>query len=289
MARVLLTGARGMLGRSMAAVFGRDHEVWATARVAGEGARALDVADEEAVRACVRELRPDWIVNAAAYTAVDRAESEEAVAFAVNAEAPSRLAEAAREAGACLLHVSTDFVFSGEKPEPYRESDAVGPRGAYARSKAEGEARVRRAGAEHVILRVAWLFGPGGRNFVDTILRLARERGELSVVDDQRGTPTFTLDAARLARRLLEAGVRGTVHGANEGVTTWCGLARAAVEGAQLVVPVRPIATSGFPTPAPRPANSALENHVLRESLGERMRPWQDALRSYLEGDWGGP
>lgn len=281
--RILLCGSRGMLGAELwRALEDRGHEVIPTTRRATDGTEALDLLDVEGVRQAVATLRPAWVVNAAAYTAVDRAEEERAACEAVNGAAPGTLAEACARSGVRLLHVSTDFVFSGEKPDPYVEEDPVGPHGVYARSKEAGERAVRAALDEHLIVRVAWLFGPQGKNFVDTILRAARERPALRVVADQRGTPTFAPDAAETIARLVESDVRGTVHASNEGETTWHGLAEAAVRGAGLATPIEAITTAEWPTPAPRPANSALRNAVLERTIGNRMRPWPEALRAHL-------
>jgi dTDP-4-dehydrorhamnose reductase len=223
------------------------------------------------------------VVNAAAYTAVDRAESEPEAAFAVNAAGPANLAAAAARTKARFLHVSTDFVFSGEKEDPYEETDPTGALGVYGKSKEEGEARVRALLPDrHLIVRVSWLFGPDGGNFVATMLRLALERERLRVVADQRGTPTFTRDAADLLATLIAAGATGTIHGANRGVTTWCDLAREALRLRGVGTPVDAITTADYPTPAARPRNSALRNRVLENTIGDSMRPWPDALAAYL-------
>ena len=282
MSRILLTGALGMLGRRIREVLSDGHEVNATGRNPDHGVRALDVTDPDLVREALLQYKPDWVVNAAAYTAVDRAEEEPELAFAVNAGGPANLARAAVEAGARMLHVSTDFVFDGLKPEPYVETDPVGPIDVYARSKEEGERRVREILDDHVILRVAWLYGPDGGNFVATMLRLAREREELRVVDDQVGTPTYTRDAALAVRCVVEADLRGTIHATNNGETTWYGLARRAIEAAGLQVRLVPITTEEYPTPARRPLNSRLENRVLSQTIGDPMRDWREALADYV-------
>jgi dTDP-4-dehydrorhamnose reductase len=261
----------------------RDHDVVATARRPKGGISPLDIADARAVDQALDSVRPDWVVNAAAYTAVDRAESEPEAAFAVNAAGPANLAAAAARTKARLLHVSTDFVFSGEKQDPYEETDPTGALGVYGKSKEEGEARVRALLPDrHLIVRVSWLFGPDGGNFVATMLRLAQERERLRVVADQRGTPTFTRDAADLLATLIEAGAIGTIHGANRGVTTWCDLAREALRLRGVGTPVDAITTADYPTPAARPRNSALRNRVLENTIGDSMRPWPDALAAYL-------
>jgi dTDP-4-dehydrorhamnose reductase len=282
MARVLVTGARGMLGRRMVEVFGQRHEVIPTAHSASPEAEALDITDRAAVARIVARTAPDWIVNAAAYTAVDRAESEEALAMLVNADGPRELASAACASGARLLHVSTDFVFRGEGKEPLDEHAPAGPVGAYARSKWAGEEAVRRVLPRALIFRVAWLFGPDGKNFVDTILKAARDGRSLRVVADQWGTPTFTVDAAQAALAVMEAGLEGTVHAANTGVTSWHAFATEACRIAGLRTEVQPITTADWPTPARRPQYSALHNRVLEERLGRHQRSWQDALEDHI-------
>jgi dTDP-4-dehydrorhamnose reductase len=287
MSTILLTGCRGMLGRRLHEELARGHRVVATTWPPEPGFRELDLTDRSAVGEAVRGARPGWIVNAAAYTAVDRAESEPELAFAVNEDGPGHLADAAVGIGARLLHVSTDFVFDGAKPEAYVEDDPTGPLGVYARSKEAGERRVRESGVEHLILRVAWLFGPEGGNFVDTIRRLAAERDRLQVVDDQRGTPTFTADAASLVHRLIHQDLRGTIHGANRGETTWYGLAREVIARCGIATDLVPCTTAEYPTPAPRPRNSALCNRVLEDTMGHFTRPWTEALDAHLQ--WEAP
>lgn len=284
MARILLTGAAGMLGGKLLQALSSGHDLTATSRRGGNGMSALDVCDRDAARAAVDRIRPDWIVNAAAYTATDRAEAEPERAWEANCAAPALLAAEAERAGCRILHVSTDFVFSGSKGESYVESDPVGPRGVYASSKAAGEAAVRAACPDrHAIVRVSWLYGPGGGNFVASMLRLARERERLRIVADQRGTPTYTGDAAAMIRRILDEGLGGTIHAANRGETTWFELARETLSLAGISTPVEPIATAGYPTACPRPACSALRNAVLEATIGDSMRPWREALQTYLK------
>ncbi|NRA96522.1 MAG: dTDP-4-dehydrorhamnose reductase [Planctomycetes bacterium] len=283
MAQILLCGARGMLGRRLHELLASGHRVVATELFEQPGIRALDITDAKSVEAMVEELRPDWIVNAAAYTAVDGAESDAASAHAVNVDGPQNLARALAPTGGRLLHVSTDFVFRGDKEEPYVEDDPTGAVGVYAKSKEEGERRVRQVLPEsHAIVRIAWLYGEDGGNFVQTMLRLAGERERLGVVDDQRGTPTYTRDAAAAMLKIMDAGILGTVHAANQGTTTWCGLAREALRLAGSTTTVEAIRTEDYPTAAPRPKNSALRNQVLERTIGDHMRPWQEALAAYI-------
>lgn len=253
--------------------------------------RELDISDGEQVDAHVLRHRPSWIVNCAAYTAVDRAEQEPDAAMAVNATGPANLARAARHVGARLLHVSTDYVFDGTQAEPLAENDAVRPLGVYGRSKAAGEAAVTEDDARHVIVRTSWLHGPAGPNFVSTMLRLLGEREELGVVDDQRGRPTYAADLAQALLQLtsLDDTLSGIYHYANRGICTWCGFAREiqaqAIERGLLhrKALIRPISTAEYPTPARRPANSALDTHRIEEVLGVDLAPWQDALGRHLD------
>ena len=283
MARILLIGSKGMLGCRLRETLSKSHEVVATARKGGDDLAALDITNGGQVLRSVEEHRPDWIVNAAAYTAVDRAESEPELAWAANATGPLYLAQVAERFGVRLLHVSTDFVFSGDKSDAYSESDPIGPRGVYGASKAAGEEAIRAAHPDgHTIVRVSWLFGPDGGNFISTMLRLGKEKDELGVVDDQRGTPTFTRDAASAIQQIMAAELTGTIHCANKGITTWHGFAQAAFDLAKISTPVKGISTEAYPTPARRPKNSALHNGVLNATIGDPMRPWQAALETYI-------
>lgn len=252
------------------------------------GRDAADITRPAEVAAALDAARPAAVVNAAAYTAVDRAESEPERAVAANRDGARIVAEACAERGLRLIHLSTDYVFDGRKAGPYREDDPVAPLGAYGRSKAEGEAAVRAAGGRHVILRTSWVYGPVGQNFVRTMLRLGRERPELRVVDDQSGSPTSTADLADailvIARRLAEgegAGT-GTFHFCGGGVTTWYRFAQAIFdEAARRGYPpprLTPIATADYPTAARRPANSALDCSRIARVYGIRPRPWREAL-----------
>jgi dTDP-4-dehydrorhamnose reductase len=260
-----------MLGAEVVAA-GRD--------VVGLARADLDITDAEAVRAAVRDTRPDAVINCAAYTNVDGAESDEAAATAINGAGAGHVAAAAAEAGAHVVHVSTDYVFAGDAAEPYAEDAPTGPRTAYGRSKLEGERLVAEAAPHaHAIVRTAWLFGPHGPNFVDTMLRLGAQRDELSVVDDQVGCPTF---AGHLAAALVEIAQRrthGVLHAAGQGSCTWYDLARATFERAGLPVTVRPCTTADFPRPAPRPAYSVLGSTRRDAPV---LPPWQDGLAAHL-------
>jgi dTDP-4-dehydrorhamnose reductase len=282
--RILLVGALGMLGRRVHEVLRGRCEVVPTARgpsAAGE-IRPLDVADEAAVRAAVRDAKPSVIVNCAGYTAVDQAESEPDAAWAVNAVAPRILAEESAALGAVMVHVSSDFVFDGTKREPYVETDAVNPQSAYAKSKEAGERFVRENARDHVIVRTQWLYGEDGKHFPGTILRLRREGKPLRVVDDQVGAPTYARDVAGTIGRILDAGLRGTIHVANKGEASWFEFAKAVLDLAGEPAPVEPIKAAEFKAPAKRPAYSVLRNGVLERTIGDTMRPWRDALAAFV-------
>ncbi len=286
--RVLLTGAAGQVGRETARAMGADDDLLALDRA------ALDITDREAVFEAVRQHRPEVVINAAAYTAVDHAESEAETVLAVNRDGTRHLAEACAEAGAALIHLSTDYVFDGQKAEPYSEGDPPNPLGAYGQSKWEGEEAVRQTLRRHVILRTSWVFSAHPPNFVLTMLRLARERDALRVVADQQGCPTAAADVARsalaVARRLVadaEAPM-GTFHLAGQPATTWHGFAEAVVEEARRHGPLRaqrvePIATAEYPTPAPRPANSRLDTAKLERAYGLAAPDWRPALRRVIK------
>ncbi|CAL1241288.1 dTDP-4-dehydrorhamnose reductase [Candidatus Methylocalor cossyra] len=256
---------------------------------------ALDLADFAGLRRTILGLRPTFVVNAAAYTAVDRAEQETQQAHCLNGEAPGVLAEAAAAVGAVLIHYSTDYVFAGEASAPYREEDPVGPTSAYGRSKLAGEEAIRQVGGAHFILRTAWVYGRRGHNFLRTMLRLLKEREVLRVVDDQRGAPTWSrlvaeataLLIARCTRegRFEADGKTGTYHLTCAGETTWYDFAVRirTLAQAQGLLPadcarLEPIPTSAYPTPARRPAYSVLSNAKLGRNFDLRLPDWQQAL-----------
>ncbi|MFM2158591.1 MAG: hypothetical protein RLZZ124_1065 [Cyanobacteriota bacterium] len=304
--KVLLTGAAGQLGHALRRRCPPGVELIATARsgVAGspEGAVAghaqgevvaLDLADAEACRAAVHRHRPDWVLNAGAYTAVDRAESEAELAHAVNAGAPRAFAEALRETGGALLQLSTDFVFNGEQGHPYRPEQPRQPLGVYGASKAAGEEAVEQllggAGGRGVILRTSWVIGPVGHNFARTMLRLHGERPEIAVVADQVGCPTSTATLAEACWRAISLPTPPPIlHWSDAGAASWYDVAVAvgelAVELGQLerAARVRPITTADYPTPARRPSYSLLACSACRTALGLEPLHWRAALRQVL-------
>jgi len=275
--RVLLVGAGGMLGSPVRRAAPSAIELVALHH--GD----LAVEDARAVAEAVRRERPDWIINCAAFTQVDRAEAEPESAQRVNAEGPANLARAARQTGARLLQISTDYVFDGMATRPYREDDPVGPLNVYGRTKLAGEQAVQDLLPQsHLIVRTQWLFGEGAPNFVATILRLARERSQLKVVNDQHGRPTYAADLAAALWTLIACDPRGTVHCANEGVATWFDLATAAVRAAGLRARVEPCGTSEMPRPAPRPQFSVLDCTRYASIARTPLRPWPEGLAEYL-------
>ncbi|MEJ2643992.1 MAG: dTDP-4-dehydrorhamnose reductase [Gammaproteobacteria bacterium] len=281
--KVAVTGAGGQLGTDLVRML----------REAGHGVAAfdraaLDIGNAEEVRSTLAAEAPDWVVNCAAYTNVDGAESDADAAFAINRDGAAHVAAAAAACGARLLHVSTDYIFDGDRSRPWQESDPASPLGVYGQSKWAGEEAVRAALPQAVILRTAWVYGAHGRNFVKTILRLAAERDSLSVIDDQVGCPSWTRDIGTAIGALMAAGAEGTYHFTNEGVASWYDFAAAIVEegrarGFELRARVQPIPTEDYPLPAPRPAYSVLSKRKIRPLLAGPIPHWRVSLRAMLE------
>lgn len=281
--KILLTGAAGQLGRELKHALAPLGELIACDRA------ALDLADEHGLRRRVRDIAPALIVNAAAYTAVDKAEGDEAAATAINATAPGVLADEAMRLGARLIHFSTDYVFDGSGLRAWRETDATGPLSAYGRSKLAGEAAIRASGAPALILRTSWVFGLFGANFMNTMRRLATTRDELRIVADQHGAPTWTRHlAAATALLAARPDAVGSFHLCNAGQTSWAGFAeaifaectaRGLLDRAPRIVP---IATADYPTPARRPANSRLDCTLLAQQHGIALPDWRSALADCL-------
>jgi dTDP-4-dehydrorhamnose reductase len=290
--KVLLTGAAGQLGHALRQQLPAGIELIATSRSGGDGLVPLDLADAEACRAAVREHRPHWVLNGGAYTAVDKAENEPELAFAVNGGAPRAFAEALLDPDGRLLQVSTDFVFNGRQGSPYRPEQPRDPLGAYGASKAAGEAAVEQllgATGGGVILRTSWVIGPVGRNFALTMLRLHGEKAEINVVADQVGCPTSTTTLAQACWRVITANVQEPVlHWSDAGAASWFDVAVAVGElGLELgllenAAQVNPITTAQYPTPAQRPSYSLLDCSSSRESLNLPPTPWRQAIRTFL-------
>lgn len=281
---IVVFGGTGQLGRELVrAAAARHLALQALSRA------ETDIADAAAVAAALARWQPDLVVNAAAYTNVDGAESHFAEARSANEVGPAVIAQACAAAGAALIHISTDYVFDGSKDGAYRESDPVRPINAYGRSKAAGEEALRRAHKHHVILRTAWVYGEFGRNFLKTVLQLAETRDELRIVADQHGSPTSARELAEaildIAPRLASDGrLWGTYHFTADGATTWHGFAECIVAAAAPITGrwprVTPIMTADYPTPAKRPANSRLDCSLFAQTFGLKPRPWREAVQA---------
>lgn len=285
--KIMITGAAGQVGRELRLALDQ-HELIALDR------QALDLSQEQAIRQMVRKQAPQLIINAAAYTAVDLAESNVAAAFQLNAEAPGILAEEAFSLGIPLIHYSTDYVFDGSKQAPWNEEDIPHPLGVYGQSKLAGEVAIRRSGCAHLILRTSWVYALHGKNFLLTMQRLLSEREHVGVVDDQIGAPTWAGSIAQATVMLIErwqAGCTawGTYHFSCGGSTSWFGFAQAIAAHLaaqrQLKAQLQPIASSAYPTPAKRPANSRLDCSKLKTDWQVQLPEWQAAL----EQCWNSP
>ncbi len=286
MKRILLLGAEGQLGRELQPVLAPLGEVvsW--------GREALDLSQTDVIAPAIAQLQPNIIINAAAYTAVDRAETESDLAIAINATAPQKMAEVAAELGAFFIHVSTDYVFDGTQSQPYVETALTNPLNVYGRSKLAGEEAIRATWEQHLILRTAWVYGTQGKsNFVKTMLRLGAERPEVRVVADQIGAPTWAGQIAQAIAQLvpqLNSAIAGTYHYTNSGVASWYDFAIAIFEEAQQlgwqlqVERVVPITTADYPTPAQRPAYSVLSCGKISSVLGTSAPHWRQGLRQML-------
>lgn len=278
--RILVTGAAGQLGRELATVLAPLGDVVALDR------SGLDLARPDDIVAVLRDVAPALVVNAAAYTAVDRAEAEPEAAFAVNARAPGILAAEARRLDALVIHYSTDYVFDGASPEPRDEAAPARPLNVYGASKLEGERAIEAAGGLALVFRTSWVYAGSGRNFLTTIERLAAERDELRIVDDQHGTPNWSRELARATATLVARGLpwlaerRGLYHLSARGATTWYGFARA-ILGDAADVRIVPIASADHPTPARRPAWTILDTRRFTATFGFELPQWLDTLREY--------
>ena len=275
MTRVLVTGGNGQVGRCIAELASDERFTPLDITVADR--RKVDITDRAGLGAAFDRVRPEVVINAAAYTAVDAAETDEAAAMAANADGVASLADLCTAHGARLLHLSTDYVFDGTKDGWYVESDPIAPLGVYGRTKAAGEAAARACPA-HLILRTSWVYAAHGNNFVRTMLRIGAERPEVGIVDDQIGCPTSARDIAESLLHLSSLDVNGTYHLAGTDQASWYEFAVAIFAAADLSATAKPISTADFPTPAPRPANSRLDSSALADATGVRLPGWRDSL-----------
>lgn len=280
MKKILVTGCNGQLGSCLRRELMRESGVEVTYTDYEE----LDITNREAVGRFLSDHKFDYIVNCAAYTAVDKAETDAIKAAALNTGAVGNLAEGAVRSGARVIQISTDYVFSGQHFRPYEENDEPYPQGIYGRTKLEGEALLSSFCQNAMIIRTAWLYSEFGNNFVKTMLRLADERPELSVVCDQIGTPTYAGDLARVIHQLImsDKWVAGIYHYTNEGVTSWYDFAKAIFEIAGKQVNVKPVPSSAYPTPAKRPLYSVLSKNKIKNTYGIEIPYWRDSLKLML-------
>lgn len=286
---ILLTGTNGQVGSEALPFLRGIGDVIAPTR------SELDLADGEALRKFIRNTKPAWIVNPAAYTAVDKAEREPELAHAINAAAPGILGEEAAKLGASVIHFSTDYVFSGGGTAPWTEDSPTGPLGVYGATKLQGEQALQRSGANHVIFRTSWVYGATGKNFLLTILRLAREREEIKIVSDQTGAPTWSRDLARLSAHTIRRVQSGAAlpdaiyHACDSGETTWFNFAEEFLRIAREREPqthfarLTPITTAEYPTPAKRPHNSRMQCSRLERELGFKMPHWKESLAAVMQ------
>lgn len=285
--KVLITGAAGQLGRDVSAVLARSYETIALSK------ESCDISNKQQVLEIISYHQPNVVVNCAAYTDVDGAESNPELAFRINADGAENVALACKQVGARMIHISTDYVFDGRLERPYIETDSPNPINTYGKSKLAGEERIAAALSNHLILRTAWVYGQFGKNFVKTMLKLATdwrsrlESGEkpaaINVVNDQKGNPTWTLDLAEQIHLLVSSDITGIVHATSEGETTWYDLATAIFVEVGLAVDVIPCSSEQFPRLAKRPGNSSLENKRLKEHHLNKMPYFQDSLIRFLQ------
>lgn len=278
MKKIIVTGCNGQLGRAINAQYAGSTEF----ELVNTDVEDLDITDVDAVLAHVREVKPYAIINCAAFTAVDKCESEEDLAFKINAIGPRNLAIAAADVDAKLIHVSTDYVFAGDAEKPYVETETPAPQSAYGRTKLAGEQFVQMFAKKYFIVRTAWLYGDGN-NFVKTMLRLAETRDEVGVVADQFGSPTSAVELAKAIVSLVPTDNYGIFHGTCEGMCSWADFAEKIFEMAGKEVTVKHLTTEEYPTPTKRPAYSVLENRMFKVTSGYLFKEWEDALAVYMK------
>lgn len=278
---VLVTGASGQLGQALKALSERYDNLAFVFKTSAEA----DITDRQQLEQVFNEVKPRFCINAAAYTAVDKAESEPEKAYAINVTGAKNLAEVCLQFNTTLLHISTDFVFDGNKDTPYTEDDATNPQGVYGKTKREGEQEIEKILPQHYIIRTSWLYSEYGNNFMKTMLRLAAERDKLGVVNDQAGTPTNANDLADALIHILISSKKayGIYHYSNEGVATWYEFAGEIFRINNVLIDLQPIPTSAYPTPAKRPAYSVMDKSRIKEVFGLNIKDWQDSLAAVLK------
>lgn len=276
--KVLVTGVTGQLGYDVAWELEKRHIEYK-----GTGSREMDISDAEAVKRIITAYHPDAIIHCAAYTAVDKAEDDYGRAMDVNAKGTLAIAKAAKEIDAKMLYISTDYVFNGQGTEPFTVDAAAAPLNVYGLTKLFGEEAVQMELSKYFIVRISWVFGKNGNNFIKTMLRLGQTHEELTVVSDQWGSPTYTADLAPLLCDMINTDAYGIYHATNEGITNWAEFAAYIMEQAHLSCKVRPISSSDYPTKAVRPLNSRLYKSSLDKAGFRRLPDWKDALRRYLK------
>lgn len=276
--KVLVTGVTGQLGYDVARELEKRHIEYK-----GTGSREMDISDTAAVERVIKDYHPDAIIHCAAYTAVDKAEDDYGRAMDVNAKGTLAIAKAAKEIDAKMLYISTDYVFNGQGTEPFTVDAATAPLNVYGLTKLFGEEAVQMELSKYFIVRISWVFGKNGNNFIKTMLRLGQTHEELTVVSDQWGSPTYTADLAPLLCDMISTDAYGIYHATNEGITNWAEFAAYIMEQAHLSCKVRPIPSSDYPTKAVRPLNSRLDKSSLDKAGFSKLPDWKDALRRYLK------
>ena len=276
---VLVTGATGQLGQALQYIA----PGYPSVNFYFASSAQADVTDKQSLSKVFEEIKPDFCINTAAYTAVDKAESEPEKAFAVNVTGAHNLAEVCSNYNTILVHVSTDFVFDGETSKPYKEYDTTNPIGVYGKTKREGEIEIEKVLPQHYIIRTSWLYSQFGANFMKTMLRQAAERSSLNVVSDQQGTPTHAVDLAKSILHIIQSGKKayGVYHFSNEGETSWYGFAKKIFEINNIDIEVKPIPTSAYPTPAKRPGYSVLDKSKIKDTFELHINNWETSLERY--------
>lgn len=275
--KILITGSNGMLGHDLVEALNGSHELILTT------SKTLDITDEKQVMDTICENKPDIVINSAAYTNVDGCEENPELAYSVNGDGVKNLALACRQTDCALVHISTDYIFNGKNTRPWVEDDEIGPISVYGKSKLKGEEAIQEILDKYFILRTAWLYGINGKNFPKTMLELAENHSEITVVYDEVGTPTYTPDLARAISQLIETDYYGIYHLTNSGNCSWCEFARYIFEVAEKDVKVIPVTASEFARPAPRPSYSVLENKNWVEKGFKPLRDYKDAIKEYIE------